>query len=68
MSFDEEVWACLEGGGKAPEKYVKFSVMREMHWTPQQLAECPLEDYMDIVRYLNTEAKYQQTKLRRARG
>jgi len=61
------VWACLDGGGKAPKEYVEFCVMREMHWTPQELNDCPLEDYVDIVRYLNTEGKHQQQQIRRAK-
>lgn len=39
-------------------EYVEYLIMKEMGWTYPQLMECPDEVVNNIVRYLNTEAKF----------
>jgi enolase len=40
---------------KAPEDYERFCVMREMHWTYDELMNCPKHVYERIKQYLKTE-------------
>jgi len=63
MTFDEEVWALLEmGRGKAPQSYIDYQIMKEMGWTYQELMATPADVVQDIIRYMNTEAKFHQQK------
>lgn len=48
-----------------PGEYVEFQVMREMGWTYKELMETPASVVVDIVRYLNTEGKYQKDQMKR---
>jgi len=41
-----------------PKAYIEYMVMKEMGWSYQDLQECPAEMVANIIRYLNTEAKY----------
>lgn len=41
--------------------------MKEMGWTYQELRDTPAEVVRDIVRYLNTEAKFSRRQMRDAR-
>ena len=48
-----------------PREYVEFQVMREMNWTYRELMETPVNVVTDIIRYLNTEAKFQKDQIKR---
>ena len=45
-----------------PKSYIDYIVMKEMGWSWHELQACPQSVYMDIVRYLNTEAKFQKAR------
>ena len=47
-----------------PREYVDFQVMREMGWTYKELIDTPASVVTDIIRYLNTENKYQKVQLK----
>jgi len=63
LDFDEQIWVFLDRGeGKVPKSYINYMVMKEMGWSWQELQACPQNTYLDIIRYLNTEAKFQKAR------
>lgn len=51
-----------------PRAYMEYRIMKEMGWTYQELQATPAEEVANIIRYLNTEAKYEREQIRRARS
>jgi len=39
--------------------------MRELHWDWEQLQNCPMDVFEDIIRFMNTEAKFRQSEAKR---
>ena len=69
MNFDEEVYAFLKRGrGRVPREYLEYQIMRHMGWTYQELQQCPAEVVQNIIRFMNTEARYHQQELERMKG
>lgn len=50
-----------------PGEYIEYVVMREMGWSYQELMECPYKIVVNIIRYLNTEAKFYKRKVKHGR-
>jgi hypothetical protein len=57
------LWAALESGqGHSPPAYIEYRVMKEMGWSYEELMACPRTVVGDIIRYMNTEGKFEQRK------
>lgn len=50
-----------------PRAYIEYRIMKEMGWSYQQLQETPDKVVANIIRYMNTEAKYEKEQMRRGR-
>jgi len=44
--------------------YIEYQVMKEFGWTYQELQETPAEVIWDIIRYINTEGKYNKQQVK----
>lgn len=45
--------------------YLEYRIMKEMGWSYRELRECPLEVVQDIIRFMNTEAKFNKSEAKK---
>jgi len=50
------------GEGQVSKEYLEYQIMKEMGWTYQELMECPLAVYTNILGYMNTEGKFYKAR------
>jgi hypothetical protein len=70
LSLDEQLLARLieeERSGEpsnlpVPDLYMEYQLMKEMHWTFWELVETPAEVVNAIIRYMNTEGKFEKER------